>query len=86
MQKELDDLGKIPVPSRSSYFGIFDLAGFQKDRFYLYQARWRAELPMAHLLPHWNWPERIGRITPVQVYTSGDEAELFLYGTSLGAC
>jgi beta-galactosidase len=69
---------------RSSYFGIFDLAGFKKDRFYLYQARWRPDLPMAHILPHWNWPERIGQITPVHVYTSGDEAELFLNGQSLG--
>jgi beta-galactosidase len=82
--KELADLKKISVPSRSSYFGIVDLAGFKKDRFYLYQARWRPELPMAHLLPHWNWPERVGKITPVHLYTSGDEAELFLNGKSLG--
>jgi beta-galactosidase len=72
------------MPSRSSYFGIIDLAGFKKDRFWLYQARWRPELPMAHLLPHWNWPERVGQVTPVHLYTSGDEAELFLNGKSLG--
>ncbi|WP_394793966.1 beta-galactosidase GalB [Armatimonas sp.] len=71
-------------PSRSSYFGIVDLCGFKKDRFYLYQARWRPELPMAHLLPHWSWPGRDGQITPVHLYTSGDEAELFLNGKSLG--
>jgi beta-galactosidase len=82
--KELKELGKIKVPSRSSYFGIVDLAGFKKDRFYIYQARWRPDLPMAHILPHWNWPERIGQVTPVHVYTSGDEAELFLNGRSLG--
>ena len=58
--KQLEDMGKIAVPSRSSYFGIIDLAGFPKDRFYLYQSRWRPELPMAHLLPHWTWPERVG--------------------------
>ncbi|MGC4068605.1 MAG: glycoside hydrolase family 2 TIM barrel-domain containing protein [Polyangiaceae bacterium] len=81
---ELEQLGKIRVPSRSSYFGIIDLAGFPKDRFYLYQSRWRPELPMAHILPHWNWPERIGQTTPVHVYGSGDEAELFLNGRSLG--
>ncbi|MEX2093703.1 MAG: beta-galactosidase GalB [Pirellulales bacterium] len=82
-----DDLAKfkkIRVPSRSSYFGIFDLCGFPKDRFYIYQARWRPELPMTHILPHWNWPERVGQVTPVHVYTSGDEAELFLNGRSLG--
>jgi beta-galactosidase len=82
--QELASLKKIAVPSRSSYFGIIDLAGFKKDRFYLYQARWRPELPMAHLLPHWNWPERVGQVTPVHLYTSGDEAELFLNGKSLG--
>lgn len=84
MQKELQDLGKMKVPSASSYFGILDLCGFKKDRFYIYQARWRPDLPMAHILPHWNWPERIGQVTPVHVYTSGDEAELFLNGKSLG--
>jgi len=82
--KMLKFLGVTEVPSRSSYFGILDLAGFKKDRFYLYQSRWRQELPMAHILPHWNWPERKGLVTPVHVYTSGDEAELFLNGKSLG--
>src|SRR5262249_47365240 len=84
LAKELEEIGKIRVPSRSSYFGIIDLAGFKKDRFYIYQARWRPELAMAHILPHWNWPERIGQVTPVHVYTSGDEAELSLNGKSLG--
>jgi beta-galactosidase len=84
MKKELDELGHILTPSRSSYFGIIDLAGFKKDRFYIYQARWRPTLPMAHILPHWDWPERAGQVTPVHVYTSGDEAELFLNGKSLG--
>lgn len=82
--QELKELGRIRVPSRSSYFGIIDLAGFPKDRYYLYQARWRPDLPMAHILPHWNWPERVGQVTPVHVYSSGDEAELFLNGKSLG--
>jgi beta-galactosidase len=84
MAQELEKTGQIQVPSRSSYFGILDLAGFKKDRFYLYQARWRPDLHVAHILPHWNWPERVGQVTPVQVYTSGDEAELFLNGKSLG--
>jgi beta-galactosidase len=84
MAKELEEIGKIQVPSRSSYFGILDLAGFKKDRFYIYQARWRPDLAMAHILPHWNWPDRVGQVTPVHVYTSGDSAELFLNGKSLG--
>ncbi len=74
----------LKAPSRSAYFGMVDLAGFPKDRFYLYQSRWRPDLPMAHILPHWNWPERVGQVTPVHVYTSGDEAELFLNGQSQG--
>jgi len=81
-----DYLGE-PTPyylARSSYFGVIDLAGFKKDRFYLYQAHWRPNFPMAHILPHWNWPERVGKTTPVHVFTSGDEAELFLNGKSLG--
>jgi beta-galactosidase len=73
-----------PFNSRSSYFGIIDLAGFKKDRFYIYQAHWRPEMPMAHILPHWTWPDRVGQVTPVHVYTSGDEGELFLNGQSLG--
>lgn len=83
MKSEMERLGG-GMPSRSSYFGIVDLAGFPKDRYYLYQSRWRPELPMAHILPHWTWPGREGQITPVHVYTSGDEAELFLNGQSLG--
>lgn len=83
MKAELSKMGK-QIPPRSSYFGIVDLCGFPKDRYYLYQSKWRPELPMAHILPHWNWPERVGKVTPVFVYTSGDEAELFLNGKSLG--
>jgi len=77
-------IASVPLPSRSSYFGIFDLAGFPKDRYWLYQSRWRPELPMAHILPHWNWPGREGEITPVHVYTSGDSGELFINGRSNG--
>lgn len=81
-----DYLGE-PTPyygARSSYTGILDLAGFEKDRFWLYQSRWRPELKMAHILPHWTWPERVGQVTPVHVFTSGDEAELFVNGKSQG--
>jgi beta-galactosidase len=81
-----DYLGE-PTPyygARSSYSGIIDLAGFPKDRYYLYQSRWRPDLPLAHLLPHWTWPERVGEVTPVHLFTSGDEAELFVNGKSQG--
>ena len=82
-----DYLGE-PTPyysSRSSYSGIIDLAGFKKDRFYLYQSQWRPDLPMVHVLPHWNWPERVGKVTPVHIFTSGDEVELFINGQSMGS-
>jgi beta-galactosidase len=81
-----DYLGE-PSPfdtSRSSYYGIIDLAGFKKDRFFLYQSYWRPDFPMAHILPHWTWPDRLGQVTPVHVYTTGNEAELFLNGKSMG--
>lgn len=72
------------APSRSSYFGIIDLAGFPKDHYYLYQSVWAPDVKQAHILPHWNWQGREGQVTPVVVYTSGDEAELFLNGDSQG--
>ncbi|KAJ0103736.1 hypothetical protein J7T55_011006 [Diaporthe amygdali] len=82
-----DYLGE-PVPyrttARSSYFGIVDLAGFKKERFFLYQSRWRPDLPMAHIVPQWNWREHSGLVTPVHVFTSGDEAELFINDESQG--
>ena len=87
IRRALEELkGKVDmvIPSRSSYFGIIDLAGFPKDRYYLYQSRWRPDLPMAHILPHWTWPGREGEVTPVHVYTSGDSAELFVNGVSQG--
>jgi beta-galactosidase len=70
--------------SRISSFGIVDLAGIPKDRYYLYRSYWAPEKKTIHILPHWNWPERLGKNTPVYVYTNGDSAELFLNGKSLG--
>lgn len=84
LAKVLEEIRKNNPPSRSSYFGIIDLAGFPKDRYYLYQSHWRPDLPMVHILPHWNWPERNGMPVPIHVYTSGDEAELFVNGQSMG--
>ncbi len=74
------------APSRSSYFGIIDLAGFPKDVFYLYKSRWNPDARFAHLLPHWNWQGREGQVTPVMCFSSGDEAELFVNGKSQGVC
>ena len=71
-------------PSRSSYFGICDLAGLPKDRFYLYRSHWNATAHTTHLLPHWTWPGREGEVTPVYCYTDGVEGELFVNGKSQG--
>ena len=71
-------------PSRSSYFGIFDLAGLPKDRYWLYRSRWNTESPTLHLLPHWTWPGREGDTIPVFCYTNYPTAELFVNGKSQG--
>lgn len=71
-------------PSRSSYFGIFDLAGLPKDRYYLYRSRWNTSEPTIHLLPHWTWNGREGEVTPVYCYTNYPSAELFVNGKSQG--
>jgi len=70
--------------SRSSYFGIVDLCGIPKDRYYLYKSYWKPEETTIHILPHWNWEDKVGENIPVFVYTNGDCAELFLNGKSLG--
>lgn len=70
-------------PSHSSYFGIIDLTGIPKDRYYLYQSHW-SNKKVLHLLPHWNWEGREREITPVHCYTSYHSAELFINGKSQG--
>ncbi len=71
-------------PNHSSVFGIIDLASIPKDRYWLYRSVWNREEPTLHLLPHWNWEGREGEVTPVWVYTSYPEAELFVNGRSQG--
>ena len=71
-------------PSRSSYFGIFDLAGLPKDRYYLYRSHWNTQDKTIHLLPHWTWSGREGEVTPVYCYTNYPTAELFVNGKSQG--
>jgi len=71
-------------PSHSSLFGIIDLAGLPKDRYYLYRSHWNKEAETLHILPHWTWPGREGENTPVFVYTNYPTAELFINGKSYG--
>ena len=70
-------------PSRSSFFGVVDLAGFPKDVYYMYRSEW-TDQPTLHLFPHWNWKE--GEMVDIWAYyNQADEVELFLNGKSLGA-
>jgi len=72
-------------PARSSYFGICDLAGLPKDRYWLYRSKWNKEQHTIHLLPHWSWgKERQGKVTPVYCYTDYPSGELFVNGKSQG--
>ena len=72
-------------PSHSSLFGIVDLAGIPKDRYYLYRSHWNPSVETLHILPHWSWSEeRIGDTIPVFVYTNYPTAELFINGVSQG--
>ncbi len=71
-------------PSHTSLFGIVDLAGLPKDRYYLYRSHWLPEEETLHILPHWNWQGREGEVTPVFVYTNYPSAELFINGVSQG--
>ncbi len=72
-------------PSRSSYFGICDLAGLPKDRYFLYRSHWNTQEHTIHLLPHWTWgKERRGEVTPIYCYTDYPAAELFVNGKSQG--
>ncbi|WP_299587215.1 beta-galactosidase GalB [Mucilaginibacter sp.] len=69
-------------PSRSSYFGIIDLAGFPKDIYYMYQSEW-TDKTVLHILPHWNW--EAGKTVDVWAfYNHADEVELYLNGKSVG--
>ena len=71
-------------PSHSSVFGIIDLASIPKDRYYYYRSLWNKQANTLHVLPHWTWPGRKGKVTPVFVYTNYPEAELFVNGKSYG--
>ena len=83
-EEEVRRYGTVRSGMHTCPTGIFDLAGFRKDQFYLYQSKWRPDLRMCHVLPHWNWPEREGQNVPVYVYSTGDEVELFVNGVSQG--
>ena len=79
---EPDPYNQFPV--KSSAYGPFDLSGFRKDAFYLYESQWSSD-PMVHIVPmRWtNWAQ--GDPVSVWVYANVPTVELFLNGKSLGA-
>ncbi len=79
----IDYLGEARWPTKNASSGVIDICGFPKDAYYFYQSRWTAT-PMIHLMPHWNWKGREGRVIQVMAYTNCDSVELFLNGKSFG--
>jgi beta-galactosidase len=79
----IDYLGESKWPRKLTAFGALDSCGFKKDSYYFYQSIW-TDAPMLHLLPHWNWPEKVGGVVPVVAYSNCAAIELFLNGRSLG--
>ncbi|HEY1848515.1 MAG TPA: glycoside hydrolase family 2 TIM barrel-domain containing protein [Opitutaceae bacterium] len=79
----VDYLGESKWPMKATSFGALDTCGFKKDSYYYFKSLWTTE-PMIHLLPHWNWPDRVGKVIPVVAYTNCSAVELFLNGQSLG--
>ncbi|MCQ2390497.1 MAG: DUF4982 domain-containing protein [Kiritimatiellae bacterium] len=84
MKHEIAPYGQVRRSMRACPTGFFDLAGFPRDVYWQFKARWCPQEPMVHLLPHWNWPERVGQKVPVTAFSSGDEVELFVNGVSQG--
>jgi beta-galactosidase len=70
-------------PDINSHFGILDIAGFPKDRFYWYRAWFVPDTSSSWLFPHWSWDNQNFNL-PVWVYSNGDEVELFVNGKSQG--
>ena len=80
----IDYLGESRWPRKGATSGALDTCGFKKDNYYFYQSLWTSS-PVLHLLPHWTWPDRAGKMVPVVAYSNCAVVELFLNGHSLGA-
>lgn len=83
-QSDLENFGIVKGGSHTCETGLFDTAGFPRDTFWLFQAKWRPDIPVVHMLPHWNWEGNEGTNVPVVVYSNGDEVELFVNGKTHG--
>lgn len=77
---------KLAVPN-SSYFGVIDTAGFEKDSFYFYTSQWREDKQTLHIVPQsWNKKDLSisGGNVPVYVYSNAAKVELYLNGKLIG--
>lgn len=77
---------KLAVPN-SSYFGVIDTAGFEKDSFYFYTSQWREDKQTLHIVPQsWNKKDLSisGGKVPVYVYSNAAKVELYLNGKLIG--
>lgn len=70
-------------PTKSSYFGIVDLAGFPKDIYYMYQSQW-SDSPMVHILPRNIDSYTDGQNVNFIVYSNCESIELFIDDVSQG--
>lgn len=78
-----DHRGEAFWPRLSSQSGAFDMFFQKKDAFYQNLSHW-SDVPMVHILPHWNFKGMEGFPISVWTYTNAERVELFLNGKSLG--
>lgn len=69
-------------PATGSQFGILDYCGFPKDEAW-YLKSWWTDVPVLHILPHWNLQGHEGEETDIWVYSNCDEVELTVNGKRL---
>ncbi len=76
--------GAIP---NSSYFGIVDTAGFEKDTYYLYRSQWNKDETTLHLVTAWDSDNMMtvadGK-TPVVIYSNAPVVKLYRNDTLIG--
>ena len=79
------DEGRGAIPN-SSYFGIVETTGFEKDSYYLYRSQWNKNDTTVHLVTAWDSDNQYvsGGKTPVWVYTNAAKVELYLNDALIG--
>ena len=75
--------GAIP---NSSYFGIVETTGFEKDTYYLYRSQWNQDETTLHLVTAWDSDNYMttSSKTPVVIYSNAPVVKLYRNGTLIG--